>query len=132
MNATTKSARDFFYAHAGYSYNPGNETRQQGRRRCARALAQAESDGRDASLSFEWNVDPHCDSSDFSKARPPWQLWYCVCRDANGIVRASLCGIDFGRDGEPWSNPYRRVVEAELASEALAHDATAAKESEAL
>jgi hypothetical protein len=36
MNATR-----FFYAHAGWAYNPATETKQQGRWRCARELAHA-------------------------------------------------------------------------------------------
>jgi hypothetical protein len=116
---TTATARAFFYEHAGYSYNPKTETRAEGRRRCAAALAQAEAQGSDAGLSFQWQIDEAVDSSDFSNERPPWQLWACCCRDAEGAIKANLCGIDFGRDGQPWGEPYRRVVEAELASEAL-------------
>lgn len=51
-----------------------------------------------------------------------WQCtaWQCEGDDMGALTyRASLGGIDFGRDGEPWGNPYRRVVEAELALEAL-------------
>jgi len=32
---------NFFLKHAGYSYNPQTETKEQGRRRCAKALVQA-------------------------------------------------------------------------------------------
>ena len=110
-------AAAFFYKHAGYSYTPGRETKEQGRRRCARALAAAELAARDAGASFDWDHDPDCTSADFSDADPPWRLWECIARDANGNIFASLGGIDFGRDGTPWSDPYRRVVEAELALE---------------
>ena len=110
----------FFHEHAGYSYRPDTETKAQGRARCARAMARAEREARDAGLSFEWGVDPYSDSSDWCDDDPPWALWTCTARDATGRVVASLCAIDFGRDGEPWGDPYRRVVEAELALEALA------------
>jgi hypothetical protein len=123
MKQSTQRPRDFFYEHAGYSVKQG-ETREQGRRRCARELERAERDGSDAGLSFEWKVDRDMDSSDWTDETPAWATWNCCCRDANGEIVASLCGIDFGRDGEPWGNPYRRVVEAELASEGL-HNATA-------
>lgn len=110
-------AAAFFYRNAGYSYTPGKETKEQGRRRCARALAAAERAALDAGASFEWDTDPDCTSADFSDADPPWRLWICIARDANGDVFASLGAIDFGRDGSPWRDPYRRVVEAELALE---------------
>jgi hypothetical protein len=39
--------------------------------------------------------------------------------DPEGTVVANLGGVDFGRDVEPWGNPYARVVEAELASDLI-------------
>lgn len=115
---TTQSARAFFYEHAGYSVKPG-ETREQGRNRSARELAKAELLGRDAGMSFAWDIDENCNSSDFSHEVPAWELWTCTAYNGQGEVCASLCGIDFDRDGKPWGNSYCRVVEAELASEAL-------------
>ncbi len=115
---TTQEARAFFYERASWSQAQG-ETKHQGKTRCARKLAHAEAQGREAGLSFSWYIDPGVNSSDFNHTKPYYDLWACACRDAHGIVKASLCGIDFGRDGEPWSDPYRRVVEAELADEAL-------------
>lgn len=110
----------FFHEHAGYSYDPKTETKQQGRARCAKALADAERRGREQGLSFAWSVDPDTDSSEFSDEKPAWALWQCVCRDQPGTVRASLHAIDFGRDGFPCaSEPYARVVEAELALEVV-------------
>ena len=123
MNDTIKP-ENFFFEQAGYSYDPKRETEKQGRQRGAKALAAAERKGSDAGFSFHWEIDQLCDSSEFSKERPAWQLWACCCRNSQGRVRASLCGIDFGRDGAPWGEPYRRVVEAELALEALASTET--------
>ena len=127
----------FFLKHAGYSDDPQTETRMQGRVRGARALARAEREARDAGLSFQWGVDDTAssdwldDNQDGGKNCNPWRTWYC-CAYAEvpvintgyyGLKRpaplASLSGIDFGRDGEPWGSPYKRVVEAELALEAL-------------
>ncbi len=113
---TKVTAYAFFLKHAGYSYGPG-ETPLQGRRRCAKTLAAAEQRASDAGVSFEWDIDPETTSADFTDEYPAWNLWTCLARDANGEVFSSLCGIDFGRDGEPWGNPYRRVIEAELACE---------------
>jgi hypothetical protein len=110
----------FFYDHAGSSHNPSVETLEQGRLRGAKELAIAAYRAIDEGLSFEWNIDLGDDSSSFNDDPDPWQLWYCWCRDADGKVVASLCSIDFGRDGAPWEDPYRRVVEAELAQEYFA------------
>lgn len=112
----------FFYQHAGWSYAPDKETPSQGRRRCARALATAERKGSRDGLSFEWRHDPHTTSADFdegSDERDHWLLWECWCRNIDGEIVATLGAIDFGADGEPWSDPYRRVVEAELALEVI-------------
>lgn len=119
MMATKLSPVEFFYEHAGYGYDPKKETEEQGKRRNAESLAAAERRASDEGLSFEWSVDPHIDSSDFEDSGESWQLWDCLCRSESGEVLASLGGIDFGRDGEPWNDPYRRVVEAELAQEGL-------------
>jgi hypothetical protein len=114
-----RTPESFFWKHAGYSYNPtAGETPEQGRRACAVALAAAERAGSDAGLSFDWMIDPDVDSSDWSDDPEPWRQWVCLCRDMDGAVVASLGAIDFGRDGEPLGSDYRRVVEAELASEA--------------
>lgn len=117
----------FFLARAGYSYNPAQgETREQGRRRCARALADAEARGTALGLTEEWSEDRDPDMSwmetdDYTaRDRECAEFYGCTVRDASGEVRASLWGIhEDTRDplGARW---YRRVVRAELFSEALA------------
>jgi hypothetical protein len=109
----------FFYEHAGYSYDPKVETKEQGRQRCAEQLAYAESTARELGLSFEWDVSD-INSSEFSDKRPSWDLYDCVCRDREGKVVTSLGGCDFGEDADGPYGHYRRVVEAELAAEAIA------------
>lgn len=100
----------FFFDHAGYSYRP-DETREQGRTRCALNLAAAEGMGRAAGLSFEWVSDTDSDEPGH---------YGCICHDSEGAVTASLWGIGFADDGTPWDgDPYRRVVEAELAAETI-------------
>lgn len=118
------AAYHFFMAHAGYSYDPKTETPMQGRMRCAKELAYHEQRACEAGASFLWEPDPEItsanwinDNEDGGRNNAPWSTWLCVARDANGEIFASLGGIDFGRDGSPWSDPYRRVVEAELACE---------------
>ena len=110
----------FFLKHAGVSYNPATatETEQQGRIRGARALAKAERQARQMGYSYQWSTDRFSDSSEWSVESPAWDQWVCVLFDSDGNMLDSLGGIDFGRDGEPWGSPYRRVVEAELALEA--------------
>jgi hypothetical protein len=117
-------AQSFFYEHAGWSFDPKRETETEGRLRCARELAQAELWAHGpGGLAFEWVGDLDADS-------------YCQCgedhgpaygcivrRKEGGEVLASLWGITF--DGTPGfrgpygSHPYVRVVEAELADEAM-------------
>jgi len=117
----------FFLKWAGWSYDPKKETKIQGRQRCARELAHAERKAYDKGLTFHWAIDVGYlssewidDDEDGGKNHDPWLTWFCVAKNKRGTVVASLSGIDFGRDGEPWGDPYRRVVEAELASEAFA------------
>lgn len=126
METKQETAEQFFYREAGYSYDPKKETKAQGRRRCARILADAERRASEAGISFQWEIDMGASSADWiaddedgGRNKDPWAVWECVARDGSGKVIASLCGIDFGRDGEPWGDPYRRVVEAELALEGL-------------
>lgn len=110
-------AARFFFEHAGYAYYPNKETPEQGRTRGALALADAEAWAKAAGYRFEWYRDPDIDSSDFSDESPAWQLWECAMLAMDGEVVQSLGGIDLGRDGKPSSDPYGRVVEAELASQ---------------
>lgn len=111
----------FFLRNAGYSWNPCTETREQGRRRTAHALADAERRGSSTGLAFSWEVDHDQDSSQWSDDAPPYDQWLCTCWDTEtNRVLSSLGCIDFGRAGSPYSEPYRRIVEAELAAEALA------------
>lgn len=108
----------FFKANAGYSYDPKTQTPEEGQRCCAEALADAEAFARTAGLSFEWREDDQTDES-FRNTDDPYNLWVCVCHDEEGGHLTSCGGIDLGRDGKPWADKYRRVMEAELALEAM-------------
>lgn len=107
------AAEEFFYAHAGWCHNPRTETSEAGRVRCAWELAEAERRGREAGLTFEWEDDPEGDADGNHPA------YACVCRNADGVVVGSLCGIGFADGGDAYSDPYGRVVCAELAMGAL-------------
>jgi hypothetical protein len=108
----------FFIKNAGYSYDPKKETPFKGRVRCARALAEAEKRASAEGCSFEWEQDDST-NREWTDEGAEYYTWRCLMRDSLGVVLGSLCGVDFGEGGEPWDNPYRRVVEAEIASEAL-------------
>lgn len=106
-----KQAEAFFYKHAGYSYGPG-ETATQGRKRGAKALAQAEAHANKQGWEVKWEED--VDSYSLAKDEPDVSEWLsAVLYDEKGKVLASLGGI-----GDPDKN-YSRVVEAELALEAM-------------
>lgn len=116
----------FFLKHAGYSYKPGEETPMRGRIRCARALARAEREARDSGFSYQWSIDPSSNSIDWiddnedgGRNCNPWSVWQCAMHNANRRIVNSLHAIDFGRGGVPWGDPYKRVVEAELALDGL-------------
>lgn len=115
MSARLSPVR-YFMEWAGTSWKPP-QTKAQGCYQGARRLAAAERWARDAGLTFEWDLDGYT-SAEWCDDSHPWPTWRCVARDASGTVVASLMGVDFGREGEPWGDPYRRVVEAELALEA--------------
>lgn len=109
----------FFYEHAGFSWKPGKETREQGRIRCAISMAQAEQYGQNVGFTFEWEEDwsigSHKDfygEGSYSDSEPK-TCESCLCRGADGQVLASVGCVDDA------SYDYRRVIEAELASEAL-------------
>lgn len=136
--ATSTDPVDFMREHAGFSYDPKTETREDGRNRCAQELAAAETRYRaDADAFMVWRVDD-IDSSDFDSENEPYQLWealLCVDCDPTGadLIRGydpsdgiferpgkiveALGGIDLGADGHPSSDPYARVITAELYAE---------------
>jgi hypothetical protein len=108
-----KQATAFFYEHAGYSYDPKTETPEQGKKRCAVALARAERDAASAGIRFTWEYDPDgcigCGCA--TGAEHTVETCFAV---KDGECVASLGSICEATD------TYRRVIEAELAYEALA------------
>lgn len=110
------TAYQFFKKHAGFSYGTG-ETPEQGRRRCARELAAAERAAADAGVEFLWEQDDTTNEEwEGAEGAPFYYTWVCIAR-VDGETFASCGGIDFGRDREPWGDPYKRVMEAQLACE---------------
>lgn len=107
------SAYHFLLKHAGYSYGPG-QTPIEGRRATAKDLAKAERLAERFGLTFQWEHDPGAEPLDSWDDDVEHVAESCVCFAPDGRPLASLCGIWDADD------TYRRVVEAELASEALA------------
>lgn len=119
MNFKDKNVQ-FFFKHAGFSYDPKTETKTQGRIRCARSLAHAEQTARELDWRFEWSDDWSlgCSHKEFYGAdsayaeREPETCESCLLFDGDRVL-ASLSCIDDADDN------YRRVIQAELALEAL-------------
>lgn len=116
------TVEQFFYDNAGHSYDPSTETPEQGRTKGAILLASAERWAHETGYTFRWDIDEDSSSADWIDENEdggeqcnPWQVWACLMLDETGHPVQSLCSIDFGRDGQPWGNSYRRVVEAGLA-----------------
>ena len=95
-------AEQFFFANAGYSYNPETETPEQGRARCAQRLAAAEAEADRRGWWVEWTDDGEEDGA---------PRWCALLRDSGSAVLGSLGGIDV------CAGPYTRVVAAELAAD---------------
>jgi hypothetical protein len=129
---TMTEAQQFFYENAGYSYDPATQTPEQGRAECAAKLAAAEAEARDRGYWFIWDTDSGVMSSDWLDAnedgganRDPWITWQCaivehVPGSGQPRILESIGGVDFGRNGSPGTSDYSRVIQAELALEAIA------------
>ncbi len=115
-----KGAEEFFYEHAGYSYDPKTQTEEEGRRATAKALANAEQWAWDNNYEFEWNQEiedwgTFLDGTEIGPEEVS-DIVSVVMRTEDGEGVEALGGIIEGYDNEHNRN-YRRVVEAELARE---------------
>jgi len=102
--------QQFFYDHAGYHRYSTSETNEQAHIRCAVTLAEAEKRLRIEGWHFEWSVSDENDKL---------YRWEAKLLDRNGhvLTSASHCGPCVSLA----DSTYRRVVEAELAVDALAN-----------
>lgn len=114
---TTKKAEDFFYEHAGHSFDPKRETPEQGRRRGARQLAEAEQWAKDEGYDFVWRDDDDPLLGDVPEDEVSGAFWVAM-EDEQGDIVQSLGSVLEGHD-ERANRRYRRVVEAELALEEM-------------
>jgi hypothetical protein len=111
-----RDAVRFFADHAGYATPPG-------RMACAASLAEAECRAERVGLVYRWEEDQDPDWSWREEGVPDYPMLCCLVFDPRDLKHplASLGGIDLGAEGTFNSHdPYRRVIEAELASEAFA------------
>ena len=81
----------------------------------ARELAYAEAEARRRGWTFSWEGDVDFDPRDW-EGEPPDEV-LCVALRGGGRVLGSLCGV-----ADPSRENYGRVVEAELALEALSNE----------
>ncbi len=107
---------------------PKTETPEAGRLRCAQDLAAAEEFAAELEWVFSWDADEDgcigcdCGSEDCACSMGTWHdVMSCVLRNQAGDVLASLGSIC-----DP-SADYARVIEAELASEAMVNYLECAK-----
>lgn len=119
-------AEEFFYRHAGYSHAP-DEPAYSGRARGAIGLAGAEAAAHRKGWHAEWEIDTDADTvptdSYFVSGAA---YWVCVLRDADDEIIGATGSVDLGfasgNSGEPADpdgHPCARVIEAELAFEAM-------------
>jgi|HubBroStandDraft_4_1064222.scaffolds.fasta_scaffold00070_69 hypothetical protein len=107
VDSRLRSAFRFFLEHAGYCSPPG-------RTNCAMALARAEQWAQDEGYTATWEYDDEGARDWYCECGcKPDEVLGCTLLDSDGEHAASLWSI-----GDP-SRGYRRVVEAELASEAM-------------
>lgn len=118
----SQEAIEFFKEHGALSVRPG-ESDAEARERNARDYAEAEVAASARGWVVTWEIDQDADTTPtdnyFVSGNPQWSA---ILRDAEGEYLESLHGIDFAEDysaSGPESDPYARVVAAELAQEAL-------------
>jgi hypothetical protein len=120
---TLTDVEQFFYDHAGYSYDPATESGEHGHARCAIELARAERLAEVKGWRVVWEDDGDferycaCDDDDCPAKTGP--AYGAVLYNDSGDVLGSLWGITFERGHDYGDDPYARVVAAELAWDAL-------------
>jgi len=111
-NDKLKKKIAFFYKHGGYGRSPGQSV-EEGRRESAERLARAEAFGESAGWKVSWTTDQDEYQLGDAETEPPSEVLVATLLDADDNVLGSLGGI-----GDP-DNNYKRVVEAELALDAM-------------
>jgi hypothetical protein len=121
VTVTLTDTERFFYDHAGFSYNPETETADAGHARCAIAFAAAEKRLQrlvdDGTHSLTWEEDPEYDPAGYDPPEPEGTRGFGAILRRGTEVLGSLWAVTFATN-DP-SDPYARVVAAELADEYL-------------
>lgn len=127
------AAQTFFFEHAGYSYPTGATAakRKAARVENAKALAAAEPAANSRGWTFEWEYDDDPDTSwmsdedlaDLHSGRT--ELLSVLLKDEQGNVLDSLGGVHVKAPAR--NDPYVRVVEAEMAAQALRAEESAGR-----
>ena len=108
MTSDLSPAEQFFFDNAEYSWRPGKETEDAGRRRSGIMLAFAETVAKAADTRFMWVPDRNGEHA----------------KDPDGPKTCELCCLYLGDDPIPIASigcvddatpEYKRVIEAELA-----------------
>ena len=112
----TAKAVAFFKKHAGYAQRSG-ETAAQAKTRGAKSLARAEAEASARGWRYKWEDEIEADlsledESDIS------EVLMVALYDEHGNVLLSLGSVTLGHDSAA-NRAYKRVIEAELADEAL-------------
>lgn len=125
QRAMTVSER-FFWKHAGFNWDAKHETKAEGRRRCAIALADAHATAARLGWEFEWFNDEFLNhQKEFGYTPQTCECCTLVdntepsCYDGHGRPTGGRVLASLGCIDDADAN-YRRVIEAELALEALA------------
>lgn len=119
MTTTIDQAVEFFYEHAGWSYDPDVETSEQGRQRCARSLAMAEDVASDLGWTYtvqtDWDVEPDDAGSVELVASGEMVNLMVTLYNEDGDLLALIGGVVVPSEDAD----YVRVVKAELAYEII-------------
>lgn len=106
----------FFYDNAGYSYDPKTETAEDGRKRMARELAAAEDAMKKGPYFISVERDPEPYDGDMPYDGP---MWIVELMSVKGSTESELVGSVGGVACYEETDPYIRVIGAELAREHL-------------
>lgn len=119
-------AEQFFYDNAGFGYDPKTETEEEGKVKCAKALAKAEAFATEQGWSVTWEQSGEqygWQGETFDVITKPgfkgetFDGYDAALYDEDGHFLGSIGGVTFAKN-TPTGDPYKRVVEAELALEA--------------
>lgn len=115
---TLTETEQFFYDHAGTSYNPTIETQEEGRIRGARDLAAAEARVKAGPYYVDHSPDDEPWDGDVPYDGPLWNVDLYSVSDTDSPTLLGSLGSVACEEGDP----YMRVVAAELALEHLPKD----------